>query len=92
MFKSFLRGCGRCLKLSLQTYAPKNLPRVNGGPSGGYGVRRPRSKDPHRREWMFVYKFLLRLIRLFSGCTLIYYTTFPDMDKDKIFPHAVIWI
>ena len=26
-----------------------------GGPSGGPSIRRPRSEDPHRREWKFPY-------------------------------------
>ena len=100
MFKSF-QVRAECVRRRANTVAiilgiislpSLSLPHVNGGQSGCYSVRKPRSKDPHRREWKFVYKFLLRLIRLFSGCTLIYYTAFPDMDKDKIFPHAVIWI
>ena len=52
-----LRGWGRCFKVSLQTCAAeKNSAHADGGPSGGSRVRRPGSKDPHKRLRKFTLK------------------------------------
>jgi hypothetical protein len=45
-----LRGCGKCLKVTMQTRAAIFFAPVNGGLSGGSSVHRPGSKDHHLRE------------------------------------------
>jgi hypothetical protein len=44
-------GLGRCLKVTLQSHAPKISAHFDEGPSGGSSVRRQGSEDPHQREW-----------------------------------------
>ena len=55
---------------------------VDGGLSGGSRVRRPGSKDPHRREWKFIYiLYILEVIFVFT----IFKATYPNLLPHKIY-------
>ena len=43
-------GLGEMFEGDYAVWVPENYASVDGGPSGGSRVRRPRSEDPHRRE------------------------------------------
>ena len=54
----FLRGWGRCLKVTQQTRAQQTSAHVNGGPNGGSSMRRPGSEDANRESGNVSFLFL----------------------------------